>query len=167
MATREEIIAKVADIANTQKFEKTFDLTRSFVAEAGKMESFTIPLTTEGPFVQESYNIRVTKNSTVQSDPNDPSTKVPFCGVKLRFKSQAAGNSQSSDLIPVQIIATPCFDDFPRYGARPFFYFYPKGDALIIDYDNRVPDSINGEVYDIKDERIEIVFNGKIYPNND
>ena len=73
MATREEIIAKVADIANTQKYEKTFDLTRSFVAEAGKMESFTIPLTTEGPFVQESYNILVTHNSTVQYDPDDPS----------------------------------------------------------------------------------------------
>lgn len=170
MATLAEITKKVNDARESQKYEKTFDLERSFVAEAGKADSFTIPLTNEGPFIQESYNILCTKNSTVtvKPDPDDPSTWVTknFCGVKLKFKSQAAGNSQSSDFVPVQLIGTPCFDDSPRYGARPFFYFYPKGDALIIEYDNRAPDSLNGEEYTMADEKIDIVFNGKIYPLN-
>ena len=164
MSTLAEITKKVQDLQESQKYEKTFDFVRSFTAEAGKSDSFTIPMTNEGPFVQESVNIRVSKNSTVQTDPSDPSTKVPFCGVRLKFKSQAAGNSQSNDFVPVQLIATPGHDDFPRYGARPFPYYYPKGDALIIDYDNRAPDSINGEIYDMKAETVEICFNGKIYP---
>lgn len=165
--TSAEITKKVNDARETQKYEKTFDLVRSFVAEAGKSDSFTIPLTNEGPFIQESYNIRYSENSTVQTDPNDPTTKKNFCGAKLKFKSQAAGNSQSSDFVPVQLISTPGSDEKPRYGARPFFYFYPKGDALIIDYDNRAPYSLNGEVYEMKNETIEICFNGKIYPLND
>ena len=165
--TSSEITKKVNEARETQKYEKTFDLVRSFVAEAGKADSFTIPLTNEGPFIQESYNIRYSENSTVQSDPDDPSTIKHFCGVKLKFKSQAAGNSQSSDFVPVQLISTPGSDEMPRYGARPFFYFYPKGDALIIDYDNRAPDSLNGEVYTMQDETIDIGFNGKIYPLND
>lgn len=165
--TSAEITKKVNDARETQKYEKTFDLVRSFVAEAGKADSFTIPLTNEGPFIQESYNIRYSENSTVQIDPDDPSTIKNFCGVKLKFKSQAAGNSQSSDFVPVQLISTPGSDEKPRYGARPFFYFYPKGDALIIDYDNRAPDSLNGEVYTMQDETIDICFNGKIYPLND
>lgn len=165
--TSAEITKKVNDARETQKYEKTFDLVRSFVAEAGKAESFTIPLTNEGPFIQESYNIRYTENSTVQTNPDDPTTKKNFCGTKLKFKSQAAGNAQSSDFVPVQLISTPGSDEKPRYGARPFFYFYPKGDALVIDYDNRAPESLNGEVYEMKNETIEICFNGKIYPLND
>lgn len=165
--TSAEITKKVADARETQKYEKTFDLVRSFVAEAGKADSFTIPLTNEGPFIQESYNIRFSENSTVQTNPDDPTTKKNFCGTKLKFKSQAAGNAQSSDFVPVQLISTPGSDEKPRYGARPFFYFYPKGDALVIDYDNRAPESLNGEVYEMKNETIEICFNGKIYPLND
>lgn len=165
--TSAEITKKVNDARETQKYEKTFDLVRSFVAEAGKADSFTIPLTNEGPFIQESYNIRYTENSTVQTNPDDPTTKKNFCGTKLKFKSQAAGNAQSSDFVPVQLISTPGSDEKPRYGARPFFYFYPKGDALVIDYDNRAPESLNGEVYEMKNETIEICFNGKIYPLND
>lgn len=165
--TSAEITKKINDARETQKYEKTFDLVRSFVAEAGKADSFTIPLTNEGPFIQESYNIRYTENSTVQTNPDDPTTKKNFCGTKLKFKSQAAGNAQSSDFVPVQLISTPGSDEKPRYGARPFFYFYPKGDALVIDYDNRAPESLNGEVYEMKNETIEICFNGKIYPLND
>lgn len=165
--TSAEITKKVNDARETQKYEKTFDLVRSFVAEAGKADSFTIPLTNEGPFIQESYNIRYTENSTVQTNPDDPTTKKNFCGTKLKFKSQAAGNAQSSDFVPVQLISTPGSDEKPRYGARPFFYFYPKGDALVIDYDNRAPESLNGEIYEMKNETIEICFNGKIYPLND
>lgn len=165
--TSAEITKKVNDARETQKYEKTFDLVRYFVAEAGKADSFTIPLTNEGPFIQESYNVRYTENSTVQTNPDDPTTKKNFCGTKLKFKSQAAGNAQSSDFVPVQLISTPGSDEKPRYGARPFFYFYPKGDALVIDYDNRAPESLNGEVYEMKNETIEICFNGKIYPLND
>ena len=72
MATLAEITKKVNDARESQKYEKTFDLERSFVAEAGKADSFTIPLTNEGPFIQESYNILCTKNSTVTVKP-DPS----------------------------------------------------------------------------------------------
>lgn len=165
-----QITQKVNDLHNTQRYEKTFDLPRSFTAEADKADSFTIPLTNEGPFVQESYNIRYTTNSKkiTKVDPDDPSTWITeyFCGVKLKFKSQAAGNAQSSDYIPVQLIATPGSDEFPRYGARPFFYFYPKGDALILEYDNRAPASLNGEEYEMANEKIDICFNGKIYPLN-
>lgn len=164
MATQSEIIAKLGAIAETQKYEKTFDFTRSFVAKANTCESFTIPLTTEGPFVQESVNIRVSKNSVKHVDPDDPSLDEKFCGVKIRFKSQSQGNSQSSDFLPVQLIGTPLHDDFPRYGARPFFYYYPKGDALIIEYDNREPQPLNGETYTMADEQVDICFNGKIYP---
>jgi len=163
MATLAEITKKVNDLMNTQKFEKTFDLVRSFVARAGTADSFTIPLTQEGPFVEESYNIRYTENSTVTPDGG---TAQNFCGVKLKFKSQAEGASQSNDYIPVQLIATPGTDEKPRYGARPFFHIYPKGDVLVIDYDNRAPDSLNGETYSMADERIDICFNGKIYPLN-
>lgn len=159
-----EITKKVNEARETQKYEKTFDLVRSFVAEAGKADSFTIPLTNEGPFIQESYNIKYSKNSTVTPIGGTPKN---FCGVKTKFKSQAAGNSQSSDFVPVQLISTPGADDMPRYGARPFFYFYPKGDALIIEYDNRAPQPLNGETYQMADELIEICFNGKIYPLND
>lgn len=167
MATKSEITKEVNEAAESQKFRKTFDLVRSFVATKDTADSFTIPLTNEGPFIQESVNIRFSSNSTVQTDPGDPSTIKNFCGVKLKFKSQAAGNAQSSDFIPVQLIATPGAEDSPRYGARPFYYFYPKGDALILEYDNRAPDSINGEVYTMANETIDIVINGKIYPLND
>ena len=159
--TELEIQNKLSDIKNSQRFEKTFDYTRSFVAKAGEANSFAIPMTNEGPFVQESLNIRYTINSTVTPDGG---TAKPYNGVKLKFKSQSAGNGQSNDFVPVQLIATPGAPDGERYGARPFFYYYPKGDVLIIEYDNRVPASIAGETYDIKDERIEICFNGKIYP---
>lgn len=167
MSTYAEITAKVNDLKETQRYEKSFDLVREFVAEAGKSDSFTIPLTNEGPFIQAKYNIICTKNSTVQSDPLDASTKKPYCAVKIRFKSQAAGNAQSSDFIPLQLIGTPGLDDMPRYGERPFPYYYPKGDALIIEYDNRAPASLNGEAYDVKNEKISICLTGKIYPMND
>ena len=55
----------------------------------------------------------------------------------------------------------------PRYGARPFMHFYPKGDILIIDYDNREPEKlIDTDVYEIEDEQIDICFSGKLYPLN-
>lgn len=160
MATKAEILQKVNDAQNSQRYEKTFDLVRSFVAKAGMAESFSIPLTTEGPFIQESYNIRVSHNSTVTKDGNT----TAFCGVKLKFKSQSAGNAQSSDFVPVQLIATPGYDENPRYGARPFFYFYPKGDQLVIEYDNRAPTPLNGESYTMANEQIDICLNGKLYP---
>lgn len=164
MATQSEILNKVSEIATSQKYEKTFDFVRSFTARANSCESFTIPITTEGPFIQLSINIRVTKNSIKHVDPEDPTTDEHFCGVKIRFKSQSQGNAQSSDFIPVQLIGTPLHDDFPRYGARPFFYYYPKGDALIIEYDNRAPSSLNGETYTMANEQVDVCFNGKLYP---
>lgn len=159
MASVAEISAKLNDAKTTQRYCKTFDLVRSFVAKAGTAESFSIPLTTEGDFIQESYNIRYTKNSSFTKD----GVTTNFCGTKLKMKSQAAGNSQSSDFLPVQLIATPGVDDMPRYGARPFFYFYPKGDQLIIEYDNRAPTQLNGETYTMANEQIDICLNGKIY----
>jgi hypothetical protein len=52
----------------------------------------------------------------------------------------------------------------PRYGTRPFMYVYPKGDALVIEYDNRAPAAlVTGDTYSMKDEQIEICFNGYLY----
>ena len=163
MATLAEITNKVNAARQTQQYEKSFDLVRSFVAKANTADAVTIPLTNEGPFIQESLNIRFTKRSKYTIDGTD--TNENF--VKIKFRSQAAGCAQSSDYIPVQLIATPGSEESPRYGARPFFYYYPKGDALIIEYDNRQPAQLNTETYTMQDELIEICITGKIYPMND
>ena len=42
-------------------------------------------------------------------------------------------------------------------------FIYPKGDTLVIAYDNRAPQQLNDETYEIKNERIDIVFNGKLF----
>lgn len=157
-----EITNKVNAAEQTQRYEKSFDLVRSFVAKANTADSVTIPLTNEGPFIQESLNIRFTRKSSFTEDGNTKNE----CFVKVKFRSQAAGCAQSSDYVPVQLIATPGNEESPRYGARPFFYFYPKGDALIIEYDNRQPQQLNTETYTMQDEKIEICITGKIYPLN-
>ena len=162
MATKAEIYNKVNEAQRTQRFEKTFDLVRTFTAKANTSDSVTIPVTNEGPFILEGYNIAYTKNST--TTPDGGSAKS-VCFTKLKFKSQSAGNAMSSDFVPVQLIASPGSDDSPRYGSRPFFYFFPKGDALTIEYDNRAPAALNGETNVSKDERIDICFKGCIYPN--
>lgn len=163
MATQSEITTKVLNAQNTQRYEKALDLVRSFTAKANTAESVTIPITNEGPFILEGYNIAFTKNST--TTPDGGSAKAA-CFTKLKFKSQAAGNAMSSDFVPVQLIATPGADDSPRYGSRPFGYYFPMGDALIIEYDNRAPAALNGETNVSKDERIDICFTGKVYPLN-
>ena len=170
----QQIANKISEIATTQKFEKSFDFTRSFVARAGVADSVAIPITNEGPFIEYSVNICYTKNSKLiretgtDPDTGDPITKtINFCPVKLKFKSQADNAGQSNDYIPVKLIATPGADDMPRYGSRPFMHFYPKGDILIIDYDNREPEKlIDTDVYEIEDEQIDICFSGKLYPLN-
>lgn len=156
----ETVTNKLANLVETQRYEKTFDFTRSFVAKANMADSFAIPITNEGPFLEEGYNIRFTENSRMEKDGNT----TMFCGVKLKFKSQADNASQSNDYIPVQLIATPGGHAMSRYGSRPFLHVYPKADVLIIEYDNRAPEVLNGETYTMADERIEICFNGKIYP---
>lgn len=156
----ETVTNKLANLFETQKYEKTFDFTRSFVAKANTADSFAIPITNEGPFLQESYNVRFTENSTK----TDNGVTTNFCGVKLKFKSQADNAAQSNDYIPVQLIATPGGVDMSRYGSRPFIHIYPKADVLIIEYDNRAPEVLGTETYTMADERIEICFNGKIYP---
>lgn len=160
MATKAEILTKVNAAQQTQRFEKSFDLVRSFVAKADTADSVTIPLTNEGPFIMESMNIRHTSNSSYTGHTGQ-------CFVKLKLRSQSAGSAMSSDYIPVQLIATPGAESSPRYGARPFNYFFPKGDALVIEYDNREPAQVNAETYTMANERIEIVITGKIYPIND
>ena len=160
MASMAEINAKVAALKQTQSYEKVFDFTRSFVAKANTADSFAIPITNEGPFLQESYNIRYTKNSTVTVG----GVTTNFCAVKLKMKSQADNAAMSNDFIPVQLIATPGAPEGTRYGARPFLHIYPKGDVLIIEYDNRAPAALAGETYSMADERIDICFNGKLYP---
>lgn len=156
----EQIKAEINDLQETQSHKRTFDFVQSFVAKAGIADSVTIPINNAGDFYQLGYNIRFTKNSTVT--PSGGSA-TPFCGVKLRFRSQAANNSQSNDFIPVQLISTPGDDSKPRYGTRPFAYVYPKGDALVIECDNRAPTALAGESYSMQDERIDICINGKLY----
>ena len=162
MGTAYELVTnKLVQLRETQAYEKPFDFTRSFVAKAGVADSFAIPITNDGPFLQESYNIRFTENSTLTRGGNSKN----ICAVKLKFKSQADNAAQSNDYIPVQLIATPGADYMTRYGARPFQHLYPKGDVLIIEYDNRQPDVlVSGDSYTMQDEKIEISFYGKIYP---
>ena len=161
MASMAEINAKIAGLKQSQAYEKTFDFTRSFVAKANTAGEFAVPITNEGPFLQESYNIRYTENSVVED--NGGNTKQ-ICVCKLKFKSQADNAAMSNDYIPVQLIATPGAHEGTRYGARPFLHIFPKGDVLIIEYDNRAPTPLNGDTYTIRDERIDVCFNGKLYP---
>jgi hypothetical protein len=170
-----EVTKKLEDLKQTQSYEKTFDFTRSFVAKAGEANAFAIPITNEGPFLQESYNIRCTSNSILTRTYHGVTTTKNICAVKLKFKSQADNAAQSNDYVPAQLIATPFGDNMPRYGARPFMHLYPKGDVLVIEYDNRAPEALikpsgtyptDGDVYTMEDELIEICFNGKLYPLN-
>lgn len=157
---KEQIKAEILDLQQTQGYKRTFDFVQRIVVKANTADSVTIPINNAGEFVQLGYNIMCTKNSTVTPDGGSP---VPFCGVKIMFQSQAANNKQSNDYIPVQLIASPCFAENPRYGSRPFVYVYPKGDALVISYDNRAPKALNGETYTMRDEVLDICLNGKLY----
>lgn len=157
---REEIKSEIAGKLQTQGYKRTFDFVQSFTVKAGVADSITIPINNAGDFFQLGYNIRYTKNSTRTPDGGSAEN---ICAVKLRFRSQAANNTQSNDFIPVQLISTPGADDMPRYGSRPFQYVYPKGDALVIEYDNRAPVALNSETYSMADERIDICLNGYIY----
>lgn len=154
-----QIKAEVEDLKETQCYKRTFDFVRSIVCKADTADSVTIPINNAGDFYQLGYNIRYTKNSLHKKDGVD----TPICAVKLKFRSQAANNTQSNDFIPVQLIATPGADDMPRYGTRPFAYVYPKGDSLVIEYDNRAPQALAGETYEMHDEQIDICINGKLY----
>lgn len=157
----QQIKNKVEEIKQTQGFEKTFDFTRSFVAKAGRADTFAIPLPTEGPFYELGYNIAFTKNSSMTRG----GVTKNICAVKLRIRSQADNNAQSNDYIPVALISTPGADDSSRYGARPFTHMYNAGDVILIDYDNRQPAAlVAGDTYSMEDEEIQIVFNGKLYP---
>lgn len=164
METKDFINAELAKIAKTQAYKKPFDFTREFVAEAGKVNSFVIPMTNEGPFLCTGYNIRFTKNSKMDRSGNITN----LCAVKLKFKSQADNAAQSNDYVPVQLIATPGDENGTRYGSRPWYHLYPKGDALIIEYDNRAPAAmVVGDTYTMANERIQICFTGYIFPNSD
>ena len=132
---REQIKAEINDLSETQGYKRTFDFVASFVAKADTADAVTIPINNAGDFKQLGYNIRYTKNSTLTRD----GVTTNICATKLKFRSQAANNTQSNDFMPVQLIATPGSDEMPRYGSRPFLYVYPKGDALVIEYDNRKP----------------------------
>lgn len=157
---REQIFAEINDLQETQAYKRTFDFVARFVAKANTADSVTIPINNAGSFKQLGYNIRHTENSTLTRGGN----ATNICAVKLRMRSQAANNTQSNDFIPVQLLATPGAPDKPRYGTRPFMYVYPKGDALVIEYDNRAPAVlVPGDTYTIRDEQIEICFNGNLY----
>ena len=161
-----EVQTEVYNAATTQRYKKRFDLTISFTAAANTADAVTIPLITEGAFISENINISHTVNSSYTNDPDGtPDTHYNQNFVGLRFRSQAAGNAQSNDFIPVQLIATPGGEGSPRYGSRPMPYYYPKGDAIIIEYSNKAPEQVNDETYDVKNERIEICISGYIYPN--
>lgn len=159
-----QIKAEVEDLKETQAYKRTFDFVRSIICKAGTADSVTIPINNAGDFYQLGYNIRYTKNSLRKvDDGNGGTVDTPICATKLKFRSQAANNVQSNDFIPVQLISTPGADDMPRYGTRPFAYVYPKGDSLVIEYDNRAPQSLAGETYEMHDEQIDICINGKLY----
>ena len=157
---REQIFAEISDLQETQAYKRTFDFVARFTAKANTADAVTIPINNAGAFKQLGYNIKYTKNSTLTRGGNTTN----ICAVKLKMRSQAANNTQSNDFIPVQLLATPGAADMPRYGARPFIYVYPKGDALVIEYDNRKPPIlVSGDDYTMRDEQIEICFNGNLY----
>lgn len=162
MDARITVNAELAAIKNTQAYKKPHDFTRTVIAKAGVADSFVIPMTNEGPFLCTGYNIRYTKNSTMDRGGNSTN----LCAVKIKFKSQADNAAQSNDYIPVQLIATPGEPDGTRYGKREWYHLYPKGDALVIEYDNRAPVAlVVGDTYTMQDERIEINFTGYLFPN--
>lgn len=157
---REQIFAEINDLQETQAYKRTFDFVARFTAKANTADAVTIPINNAGAFKQLGYNIKYTKNSTLARGGNTSN----ICAVKLKMRSQAANNTQSNDFVPVQLIATPGATDMPRYGTRPFMYVYPKGDALVIEYDNRAPAAlVTGDTYTMQDEQIEICFNGYLY----
>lgn len=157
---REQIFAEINDLQETQAYKRTFDFVARFTAKANTADAVTIPINNAGAFKQLGYNIKYTKNSTLTRGGNTSN----ICAVKLKMRSQAANNTQSNDFVPVQLIATPGAADMPRYGTRPFMYVYPKGDALVIEYDNRAPAAlVTGDTYTMQDEQIEICFNGNLY----
>lgn len=157
---REQIFAEINDLQETQAYKRTFDFVARFTAKANTADAVTIPINNAGAFKQLGYNIKYTKNSTLARGGNTTN----ICAVKLKMRSQAANNTQSNDFVPVQLIATPGAADMPRYGTRPFMYVYPKGDALVIEYDNRAPAAlVAGDTYTMQDEQIEICFNGNLY----
>ena len=161
MAIKDTIENELEAIKTTQAYKKPIDYTRTFTAKAGVADQFVIPMTNEGPFLCTGYNIRYTKNSTMVRGGNTTN----LCAVKIKFKSQADNSAQSNDYIPVQLIATPGEENGTRYGSRPWYHLYPKGDALVIEYDNRAPAAlVVGDTYTMQDERIEIVFTGYIFP---
>lgn len=166
--TRNQITQEIADLKETQGFKKTFDFVVSFIAEANKADTISVPINNAGDFQELGYNILHTENSVMHvpaptEDDPDAVEDVNFCAVKLQFRSESANNSQSNDLIPIQLIATPGSTKNPRYGTRPFLFIYPEGDTLVISYDNREPEQLNDETYTMKNERVDIVFNGKNY----
>ena len=171
---REQIFAEINDLQETQAYKRTFDFVARFTAKANTADAVTIPINNAGAFKQLGYNIKYTKNSTLTRGGNTTNTKnstltsvgttTNICAVRLKMRSQAANNTQSNDFVPVQLIATPGAADMPRYGTRPFMYVYPKGDALVIEYDNRAPAAlVPGDTYTMQDEQIEICFNGNLY----
>lgn len=161
---KEQLKAEVFDLLQTQETKRTFDFVRSFVAKAGTAGMATIPINSAGEFRQLGYNIRFSENSTKTHTEGGETIieHTSFC--RLKFRAQSANNSQSNDFIPIQLIATPGSDKNPRYGTRPFAVVYQKSDSLVIEYDNREPQyKISGYTYDVKDETIDIVFNGHLY----
>lgn len=157
---REHIFEEIKDLQETQAYKRTFDFVARFTAKANTADAVTIPINNAGAFKQLGYNIKYSKNSTLTRGGNTTN----ICAVKLKMRSQAANNTQSNDFVPVQLIATPGAADMPRYGTRPFMYVYPKGDALVIEYDNRAPAAlVTGDTYKMQDEQIEICFNGYLY----
>lgn len=157
---REQIFSEINDLQETQAYKRTFDFVARFTAKANTADAVTIPINNAGAFKQLGYNTRYTENSTLTR--GGKTTNI--CTVKLKMRSQAANNTQSNDFIPIQLLATPGAADMPRYGTRPFMYVYPKGDALVIEYDNRAPAAlVPGDTYTIRDEQIEICFNGNLY----
>lgn len=129
-------------LGDAQKIRKQFDLVRTFTVKAGEADNVTIPLSDLGSFEQVGYNI----SHGIQEDGTAP--------IKLRFRSESDNAGQSNDLIPIELISTPGRTGNPRYGMRPFAWFYPTNDVLTIDWDGR---SLTEDV------EVSVVLNGFLY----
>ena len=127
ISSKDQAVSHVNALRTSQGFRRKFDFRRQFTIKAGKQGADQIPLPSEGPYEQEGYNIVY----TVQSNGTAPAF--------IRFKSQADGQGQSNDVLPLRSISTPgaVISGQPgiRYGMRPFWHFSESNDELTIEWD--------------------------------
>lgn len=145
---RQNAEAMRAQVEESQKWRRQYDFTRRFICLAGKKDTVTIPMPSEGDFQVEGYNVEY------QIQVNKAET------IFLRFRQQDGGKSWSNDFIPIRSIATPGRRDatYPgiRYGFRQFAAYVRSNDNIQIEYDNSTG---------VEDLEVFVTFTGYMWYN--